>query len=498
MAKLIVEEGPSKGKTFELQEDVMFLGRSSKCDIQVADPGVSRTHLKIFRIMNGFFIEDLKSSNGTFLNGEFLTPGEGQQVGSEDTITLGRDTKIRLDELPVGKDFDIGNAVQGRDASSRHSKKQSSGERRSRSLRQFDMVSSVANLLAETVSLDEFMGKMLDVLLESLPRVDRAAVFLCKTDKQDADLFAGKTRPDRDYRAVSYDKRLVRRVLKEGKPVFLADTSFKELRGLSISLDTERIQSAACFPIMARSETRGVLYLDGIKGPHAFREEDLSVLQALTNQTAAALADYQPAWGAFSAGAKDGRFRGSAPARGVQKRGDTTTKPDLLYRRKPAFVSFLPKYFFYFLATYLLVHFSPHLTLWINGSLFSLLKVATPRILLEVNYGMVLAAPFALLGIRKLLWNTMSRYEVDREGVLVLSGTLARKEYRLPLREFDDIYFRQSLMEVPFRAGTLILKSARRGEFGLRGIHNVRKLVELIRSRDKIEQPRKPRYRFRS
>jgi hypothetical protein len=443
MAKLTVEEGPSKGKTFDLHEDVLFLGRSSKCDIQIPDPGVSRTHLKIFRIMNGFFIEDLRSSNGTFLNGEFLKPGEGQQVGPEDIITLGRDTKIRLEELPTGKGFDIRNAIPGTDASPRHSKQHSAGERRSRSLGQFDLVSSVSHLLTDTLVLDEFMGKMLNVLLEALPRVDRAAVFLSKAEKQDAELFAGRTKSDRDYRSVDYDKKLVRRVLKEGKPVFLADTSYKEFRNLSIINDTERIQSVACCPITARSETYGVLYLDGIKGPHAFREEDLSVLQTLTNHTAAALINYQLASAGFSAGVPDRRFHGSASAPVRQKKNDISTKPGLYYRRKPAFVSFLPYYFFCFVASFLLVHFSPHLSRWINAQVFSLLKTAPPRILLEMNYGTLLAVPFVFFGMRKLLWNAMSRYDIDTDEVHVLTGTLARKEYRLSLKEFDDVSFRQ-------------------------------------------------------
>jgi len=448
--------------------------------------------------MNGFFIEDLKSSNGTFLNGEFLKPGEGQQVGPEDIITLGRDTKIRLEELPTGKDFDMRNAIPGLDASPRHSKQHSAGERRSRSLGQFNLISSVSHLLTDTLVLDEFMGKMLNVLLEALPRVDRAAVFLSKAEKQDAELFAGRTKSDRDYRAVDYDKRLVRRVIKEGKPVLLADTSYKEFCNLSITTDTERIQSVACCPITARDETYGVLYLDGIRGPHAFREEDLSVLQALTNHTAAALINYQLASGIFSAGVPDKRFRGTALTHAGQKRSDAMTKPALSYRRKPAFVSFLPDYFFFFLVTFLLVHFSPNLSRWINGPIFSFLSTAPPRILLEMNYGMVLAAPFALLGIRKVLWNAMSLYDVDTDEVHVLTGTLARKEYRLSLKEFDEVSFRQNLMEVPFKVGTLILKSGRRGEYGLRGIHNVRNLVDLMRLKKKEPPPERPRYRFRS
>lgn len=46
------------------------IGRSSRCDIIIKDKFVSKKHLKITEENGMYFIEDLNSANGTFLNGE--------------------------------------------------------------------------------------------------------------------------------------------------------------------------------------------------------------------------------------------------------------------------------------------------------------------------------------------------------------------------------------------------------------------------------------------
>ncbi len=46
------------------------LGRSPECDICIPDPGISRIHARIRPLDYGIEIEDLKSTNGSFLNGQ--------------------------------------------------------------------------------------------------------------------------------------------------------------------------------------------------------------------------------------------------------------------------------------------------------------------------------------------------------------------------------------------------------------------------------------------
>ena len=98
MPKLIVINGPTKGRSFDLNAEALFIGRSSINDIQIKDKAISRKQLKIFSIGNKFFAEDLKSTNGTYINGKIITPGEGFELSEGDTISIGN-TFIRLCEV---------------------------------------------------------------------------------------------------------------------------------------------------------------------------------------------------------------------------------------------------------------------------------------------------------------------------------------------------------------------------------------------------------------
>lgn len=61
--------GSQSGKIFPLQKGNNVIGRSAKVDIRFADTGVSKSHAQIFVTNDKVIISDLKSSNGTFVNG---------------------------------------------------------------------------------------------------------------------------------------------------------------------------------------------------------------------------------------------------------------------------------------------------------------------------------------------------------------------------------------------------------------------------------------------
>ena len=65
----------------------LSIGRASDNDVRITDSTVSSHHARIFTYLNSSYIEDLKSSNGTFINGKrvekhILRPGDTLQVGS--------------------------------------------------------------------------------------------------------------------------------------------------------------------------------------------------------------------------------------------------------------------------------------------------------------------------------------------------------------------------------------------------------------------------------
>jgi len=70
LAYLIVKEGQRVGHSFQLSGEVTTIGRDSTNNIVISDDAASGNHAKILVEEGKFFIHDLASSNGTFVNGE--------------------------------------------------------------------------------------------------------------------------------------------------------------------------------------------------------------------------------------------------------------------------------------------------------------------------------------------------------------------------------------------------------------------------------------------
>src|SRR5262249_40237438 len=73
MAILKILSGERSGQTVDLRGDVVVVGRHPGCDIRVPDETVSRRHARIISQRGGYYVEDLGSRNGTFLNGQPIT-----------------------------------------------------------------------------------------------------------------------------------------------------------------------------------------------------------------------------------------------------------------------------------------------------------------------------------------------------------------------------------------------------------------------------------------
>lgn len=87
MAKLVLKFGDKTLKEVTLVRGVVTIGRAPSSLIRIDNPAVSGSHAKVYWEADRFVVEDLKSSNGTYLNGRAVNKA---QLTDGDTIQIGK------------------------------------------------------------------------------------------------------------------------------------------------------------------------------------------------------------------------------------------------------------------------------------------------------------------------------------------------------------------------------------------------------------------------
>jgi tetratricopeptide (TPR) repeat protein len=105
--RLIVVSGPDIGVEWAYKQPEVVMGRDEECELVLSDIGVSRRHAKISLEKNRFFLTDLGSGNGTYLNGVRI---EREPLQSGDEIVIGERT-LRFVELTDAPSTDAAHPV---------------------------------------------------------------------------------------------------------------------------------------------------------------------------------------------------------------------------------------------------------------------------------------------------------------------------------------------------------------------------------------------------
>lgn len=87
---LVVKESETAARTFPMGQEPLSIGRADACQVVLADTYASQMHARVFPKDGTWFVEDLGSTNGTYLNRAKVTaPSE---VGPGDEIRIGKTT----------------------------------------------------------------------------------------------------------------------------------------------------------------------------------------------------------------------------------------------------------------------------------------------------------------------------------------------------------------------------------------------------------------------
>jgi Protein of unknown function (DUF3662)/FHA domain len=88
-ASLVLVQGGQPLRTYPLATAELTIGRAEQSDIALSDPGVSRNHARVVREGDDFIVEDLRSTNGTEVNGQ---PVRRRRLANGDMLKLASST----------------------------------------------------------------------------------------------------------------------------------------------------------------------------------------------------------------------------------------------------------------------------------------------------------------------------------------------------------------------------------------------------------------------
>jgi len=289
MLKVFIASGPQQGRSFLLSENAVSIGRSSVNNIQLDEESVSRKHAKILIAGDKYYIEDLKSRNGTWIDGRAIESGKRFEVKEGVPVAIGSivislGSRCSPERLPEQYSVDVPAPQEDRMPESAFRR-----DRRSSQREDLKLLYSVCMALLESMELKEICEKALESVLHCLKRIDSAHMVLCKTGGEGLIQIASRSRNGKKKGKHGYSRTLVRKAMKEGKAIMMADTSREAKENLSDSMEHLGVKSVIAVPLISKTETKGVLYLQSLSVPYGFRQDDLLLLTSLSAPIALAI-----------------------------------------------------------------------------------------------------------------------------------------------------------------------------------------------------------------
>ena len=277
-----------KHQTLEFEGDTIFVGRSPDNDIQIKDRYVSRRHLRILRKGDKYFIEDLQSKNGTFVNANLIRPGIEFEVKEGVPIVVGMSVicigKECPDEMEALMDsinlFTLPNETDSFSMQTRPKTLQTNME----------LIYNITNVLTESLPVDVVLERILNHIFDVFIRIERGVIILIDSETGEFTKVVSRCRKGTDESSVMYSRAIVDRVIREGNAVMIWDDQGEaEADDLLDILKLLKIKSVMCVPLIGKSKIRGVIYVDSFDKPQGFRKEDLSLFTALSSTVAVAI-----------------------------------------------------------------------------------------------------------------------------------------------------------------------------------------------------------------
>ena len=310
MYRLIYQDGDTP-QAYTFTEGEVTIGRSPECQIVLKDFGISRTHARLTADDDGVRIQDLKSKNGTQVNG---VPIVEAPLKDGDRILLGKfqiafsktlEGKVVLDEAKplseeagtiirsVGELSKLLSDTGQREAAGVAEKKATSAdvqdvEKANRILR---VLTKVAETLIAVRPVEEVLQQVMDIVFDHVP-ADRGFLMLSEDDNPGTltpMVVKHRNSSSATEGKISISKTIADRVTKDRVSILTSDAMVDPRFGAGDSIRFHGIRSAMCAPLWNQDHVIGIIHVDSPMLANCFTLNDLDLLSALANYAAVAV-----------------------------------------------------------------------------------------------------------------------------------------------------------------------------------------------------------------
>jgi len=291
-ARLTAISGALKGTTFALTQDEVSIGRDVSNSVSINDPSISRRHCIIRKngSSNGFHVVDLKSYNGTFVNG---LPVADRALTHCDQIALGdlRFIFLTHDDTVPGDDGDLitGSTIRLEREQAFYLRPEDAVPNLSvdsRAVGERNALLKISTTINSIRKSHELQQRLLELTLDVVP-AERGAILLADEDCEGFVSCRGWDRLSGADDSIRVSRTISRQVLREVVAILSNDVVENE-NGGSPSLVAARVSSLLCVPLVAFDKPLGVIYLDTSSRVAQFDEAHLQLLTAIAGIAAIA------------------------------------------------------------------------------------------------------------------------------------------------------------------------------------------------------------------
>ena len=296
---LTVLQGPDKGRCFELPDDEpQSIGRSGAA-LPLTDQTISRAHAELTPDDGKWFINDLDSANGTFVNGQRVTrprllqPGDQVRTGLTIFVYGREDQASAHPGVRVAQDGELHSYIARRVSSSDDSMIMAVAEPTEAAALQLKVIYEMTQLIAATVEREQLLEQVMNLVFDYF-RADRGFVLLLTEDGERADpvVVRFRTPPaDQDQSQITVSRTMMQHVLRKGESLLTSNAMNDSRFAGGDSIQGYSIRSAICVPIKYKDRVFGIIHIDSQVANYTFTDDQLRLLTAIGVHTALALAN---------------------------------------------------------------------------------------------------------------------------------------------------------------------------------------------------------------